>query len=82
MNGVSHVYTCVDSNYQNQPVDFKLIYITILDKKKVKVCDSCGSLGDKDIGLSTCPFGEEIHDDYTTLCRCCETCVQNCCDDI
>ena len=26
----------------------------------------------------TCPFKEEINDDYESLCNCCEYCTQNC----
>ena len=30
----------------------------------------------------TCPYAEEIRDDYTTLCYCCEYCTWQCCMDI
>lgn len=29
-----------------------------------------------------CPFREEIYEDSKTLCRCCEECMNECCDDI
>ena len=30
----------------------------------------------------TCPFSVEIHDDYDTLCNCCEECEYQCAMDI
>lgn len=30
----------------------------------------------------TCPYAEEINDDSTTLCDCCEACSQECAWDI
>lgn len=30
----------------------------------------------------TCPYAEEIHDDYETLCTCCESCTHDCVYDI
>lgn len=30
----------------------------------------------------TCPFAEEINDDYESLCCCCSKCEQECADDI
>lgn len=32
--------------------------------------------------LHTCPYKEEINDDTTSLCGCCEDCKQECCWDI
>lgn len=29
----------------------------------------------------TCPYGEEINDDHST-CTCCQTCTDQCADDI
>lgn len=29
-----------------------------------------------------CPYAEEICDDYEKQCTCCESCEQNCADDI
>lgn len=26
----------------------------------------------------TCPYAEEIHGDYETLCNCCVNCANNC----
>lgn len=28
--------------------------------------------------LHTCPYAEDIGDDYETLCNCCEECTDNC----
>ena len=30
----------------------------------------------------TCPYSEEIHEDYETKCTCCEDCEYECCQDI
>lgn len=30
----------------------------------------------------TCPYQEEINDDYKTKCTCCPYCTQQCIDDI
>jgi hypothetical protein len=30
----------------------------------------------------TCPFAEEINDDYESLCTCCPDCTRNCADNI
>lgn len=32
--------------------------------------------------MHTCPFKEEIHDDYATLCNCCDGCQRDCSQDI
>jgi len=29
-----------------------------------------------------CPFQEDVNGDSETLCKCCECCEQQCCDDI
>jgi hypothetical protein len=36
---------------------------------------SCGQVGEE---MHTCPFGEEIHYDTTTLCNCCGDCEYDC----
>jgi len=28
--------------------------------------------------LHTCPFNEDVHGDYETLCNCCEHCAHDC----
>jgi len=30
----------------------------------------------------TCPYAEDINDDHTTLCNCCEVCQHECAMDI
>jgi len=30
----------------------------------------------------SCPYGEDIHGDYDTLCTCCEYCQGECANDI
>lgn len=30
----------------------------------------------------SCPYAEEIHQDYESRCNCCDVCAQNCADDI
>lgn len=30
----------------------------------------------------TCPYQQEINDDSATLCLCCDSCMQECIDDI
>lgn len=39
----------------------------------------CGSKGEDE---HSCPYAEEINDDFDSLCNCCSSCEQDCCDDI
>jgi hypothetical protein len=43
-----------------------------------------GRCGGKGIGQEdhTCPFSEEINEDTTTLCNCCNICTYECAMDI
>lgn len=43
-------------------------------------CDKCGKEKAQDVHI--CPYKREINDDEETTCNCCETCQQNCSDDI
>lgn len=45
------------------------------------ICNKCKS-GTGCPALHTCPFQEEINDDSTALCDCCDNCVGECCDSI
>ena len=45
-------------------------------QQKVK-CQSCGKEFDE-LPLHTCPFKEELHDAYETLCNCCPYCTREC----
>lgn len=40
---------------------------------------SCGKYPGTE--LHTCPYGEEINNNFS-LCNCCDECTQNCADDI
>lgn len=42
-------------------------------------CTRCGGEGTEP---HTCPYAEEIHYDYDTLCTCCEDCTHECLMDI
>lgn len=47
------------------------------------VPEKCSSCKHEDaLPEHTCPFQEEIRDDYTTKCDCCEACQANCRDEI
>ena len=39
----------------------------------------CGKPGTDE---HTCPYSEEIGNDFTTLCNCCDQCAGQCADDI
>lgn len=45
-----------------------------------KLCQGCGV--NKAEPMHTCPFSEDINDDYETLCNCCDECRHECCMDI
>lgn len=54
-------------------------YIKIVDVKEVVVDDGSHCVcGKCEIEEHTCPFGEEIHGDYESLCNCCAYCCQQC----
>lgn len=44
------------------------------------VCESCK--GPTDPVKYTCPYQEDVNGNYETLCNCCDSCQQNCIDDI
>lgn len=43
-------------------------------------CDNCTC--NNNIEPHTCPFTEEIYDDYESLCNCCNECTYQCAMDI
>lgn len=52
-------------------------------------CKGVGHWSNSDSGRSraaqaphVCPYREEIHEDSTTLCNCCESCTYECAMDI
>lgn len=50
-----------------------------MDDKKVEIiveyCDNCGKVTE---GCHTCPYNEDINDDYDSLCNCCDDCSYQC----
>lgn len=53
-------------------------FVVIKDTEdKVDKC-TCADGGDE----HTCPYAEEIHNDYESLCNCCDYCQQQCAWDI
>lgn len=42
-------------------------------------CDRCNRTG---LEPHTCPYTEEINEDYETMCNCCERCSHECAMDI
>lgn len=69
-----HVTTAEDFFVTIQPLDSK-------QEPEFGVC-ACQQCGGEAQGSHTCPYKEEIHDDYETECNCCDNCRQSCCDDI
>lgn len=50
-----------------------------MEEENEKVC-KCGRESE---GYHSCPYAEEINDDYDKrYCNCCEECMQQCMDDI
>lgn len=49
-------------------------------KKLNKKCNNCGK--NDPSPLHTCPYAEEINNDYTTTCNCCSYCCSQCAWDI
>lgn len=48
--------------------------------KKLKISECrCGGEGLSD---HTCPYAEEMHGNYDTICNCCESCMYQCAMDI
>lgn len=53
-------------------------------KKKIPICPrfgpphNCPNQGQAD---HTCPFNEEVEDDFETLCNCCKECENECAKD-
>ena len=43
-------------------------------------CHKCDTNTGQDWHI--CPFAAEIHDDYDTMCNCCDQCSHDCADDI
>jgi len=43
-------------------------------------CESCGQEGTDD--LHSCPYAQELNNDDSALCNCCEYCTQECANDI
>ena len=50
-----------------------------LDATTPPTCVRCGGVGNK---THTCPYAEEIDDDYESTCTCCDDCVHECMMDI
>ena len=44
------------------------------------MCERCGENDACEPHI--CPYAEDIHGDYETLCTCCEKCQHECCMDI
>ena len=44
------------------------------------MCERCGENDACEPHI--CPYAEDIHGDYETLCTCCEKCERECCMDI
>lgn len=44
------------------------------------VCSACGINPGSE--SHTCPFAEEIHEDYISECNCCNNCCKECAEDI
>ena len=51
----------------------------LVDVEIIK-CPTCKKNPAKE--LHTCPFQEDVHDDSTTLCACCDECTHQCGMDI
>lgn len=46
----------------------------------IQLCGRCNK--NKASEWHTCPYNEEINEDYETQCNCCEECMSECADDI
>jgi hypothetical protein len=49
-------------------------------EEKILKCETCGDVVNGD--LHTCPYKEELDNDYETTCNCCEGCREFCMDEI
>ena len=50
-----------------------------LEENPIK-CDGCGR--DGTIQPHTCPYQEEIRNNFDCLCNCCDDCMKECSNDI
>jgi hypothetical protein len=61
----------------------KKLFMAVEEKKE---CDNlCGSprgCSNPATEDHTCPFSEEIHNDYEYMCNCCDDCYHECAMDI
>ena len=66
----------------NKEKEMKVIKVEV-ENKEVIVDDGskcvCGSDG---LEEHSCPFSEEIHGDYDSVCNCCSYCTHQCAMDI
>lgn len=56
-------------------------FIEIVEEAKVIKEENLGKGCTCDVSYHeahTCPFNEEINDDYETLCNCCSYCIEQC----
>lgn len=51
-----------------------------MDEEEQELCQNCKK--NPACILSTCPYKEDIHDDYETLCNCYDKCQTECRMDI
>lgn len=54
------------------------IILPVLQEEKENTC-KCGGEGEED---HSCPYQEDINDDYETKCNCCRECRHECAMDI
>lgn len=41
-------------------------------------CDCKNGAGERNYSAHTCPFKTEVNEDFDSLCRCCESCEEQC----
>lgn len=50
--------------------------------EQVKLIDECTCDGNCNTDSHSCPYEEEINDNYNDFCNCCDYCTKECANDI
>jgi len=60
----------------------KGLFRLIADLTSVQKYDTPCNCKERTKELHSCPFAEEIYDDFSLSCNCCASCERECADDI
>lgn len=58
--------------------DMKLLRDRLLGK----VCQNCNRKFEKELPTHSCPYAEDVDEDYECECNCCSDCMLKCADNV